>query len=98
MVSKMSDKTVLRLLDSAKQQQDEKKAKEEAYKKRAKAKSDFYSKARINAKLVEKLKEALLTSAIVDENGEALIQWTEELIREIEDSIEDDGPVNKKHK
>ena len=91
----MTDKTVLRLLDSAKEQQEKDKAKKQAIVKRAKAKSDFYHHARINAKLVKKLKEALLMSAIIDENGEILMPWTSDLFQDIEDSIEDDGPVNK---
>lgn len=88
--------TVLRLVKSAKQQKDAEDAKAAAYIKRAKGKSDFYSRARINTKLVDKLKEALKLSAIVDENGEALMPWSDEMIQEIVDSIEDDGPVNKK--
>lgn len=88
--------TVLRLLKSAKEQKDAKDAKAVAYAKRAKGKSDFYHKARINAKLVDKLVEALKLSAITGDSGEALMPWSDDMIQEIVDSISDDGPVNKK--
>lgn len=92
----MTTDTVLRLVHSARQEKDKEHAKKEAYKKRAQSKSDFYSRARINAKLVDKLKEALLISAIIDENDGILMKWSDELIQEIEDSIIDDGPINGK--
>ena len=92
----MNDKPLLRLLDKAKEERTKEDAKAEAYKKRAKSKSDFYSRARINEKLIPKLIEALQMSAIIDENGEALMPWSDELINEIIDGISDDGPVNKK--
>ena len=92
----MSDSpTVLRLLNTAKEEKDAEEARMAASAKRAKGKSDFYSKARINAKLVEELKKALLISAVMDENGDAVMAWTDELIQEIVDNVDDDGPVNK---
>lgn len=87
--------TVLRLLNNAKEQKDAEDAKAAAYVKRAKGKSDFYHKARINAKLVDKLVEALKLSAITGDSGEALMPWSDEMIQEIVDSIVDDGPKNK---
>jgi len=88
--------THLKLLDSAKDRKTKEEAKAEAYKKRAESKSNFYHEARINKQLVQKLKDALLISALVDdETGEALMTWTNEMIQEIVDSIEDDGPINK---
>ena len=91
----MTDKpTHLKLLDDAKAIQSKKDAKDAAYKKRAKSKRDFYSEARINKQLVEQLKAALLSSALID-GDKILAEWTDEMIQEIVDSIVDDGPVNK---
>lgn len=92
----MTDKpTHLKLLDDAKAIQSIKEAKDAAYKKRAKSKSSFYSEARINKKLVEQLKAALLSSALID-GDTILAEWTDEMIQEIVDSIVDDGPVNNR--
>lgn len=72
------------------------KSKAEATKKRAKGKHDFYVRARINEAIVKVLKDALLTSSVCDDNGDALIPWTEELIEELVSGVVDPGPQNKK--
>jgi len=74
---------------------DEIKSKAEASKKRAAGKHNFYVKARISTETIKVLKEALMTSSVCDDNGNALIPWTKELIDELTSGVTDPGPKNK---
>lgn len=69
--------------------------KERAYKKRASSQKAFYSQARVNTVAVERLKEALKASVVVDEEGKIVLKWTDEMIEALISDIEDPGPVRR---
>lgn len=81
--------THLRVINSIKD-------KEEAYKRRGKSKTDFYTQARMNILLLERYRAALLESVMLDGEGDILVDWDEQLIEELGENIVDPGPVNKK--
>lgn len=54
----------------------------------AKIKKDLADRAtRIDKDIISKLSKALQMSAIIDENGDALVLWTDDMINEIIDSV-----------
>lgn len=65
---------------------------------RAKSYQDYHAKTRINKIAFDRLKEALFGSSIINENGEVILNWTEELIEELLSNIEDPGPIRNKRK
>lgn len=89
----MSDKPHLRVIDSARQQQELEEKKKNDYKKRGNSQKEFYKQARINEVALDRLKEALRSSVVIDPNtNEVLVRWTDEMIESLIADIEDPGP------
>jgi len=84
----MTDNPHLKLIDDANK-------KEIAYKKRATSQKVFYSQARINSIAIDRLKEALRSSVVIDENSKVVFKWSDEMIEALIADIEDPGPVRK---
>lgn len=86
------DKPHLRLIQKVKDQRMAEQKKVDQYKKRSNTQKDFYANARIATVSIEYLKEALLTSVVLDENGEVIVEWTEELVDSLLNDVKDPGP------
>ena len=97
-MSEDNDKPHLKIIDAERQRREEEELRNNAYKRRANSQKDFYAEARMNIKPIHLLKQALLDSAMLDEDSEILLIWTEELINEILDSVSDPGPIRNKRK
>lgn len=82
----------LKVIDNAREQKSKEERKKEAYQKRASSQKAFYAQARINLIALERLKEALKTSVVIDEDGNIVVDWTDDLIEALISDIEDPGP------
>lgn len=74
---------------------DEESKKQLAYKKRANSQKAFYSQARINSIAIDRLKEALRSSVVIDDEGKVVFKWSDEMIDALIADIEDPGPKRK---
>ncbi len=88
----------LKIIDAERQRREEEELRNNAYKRRANSQKDFYAEARMNIKRIRLLKQALLDSAMLDEDKEILLIWSEDLVQEILDSVSDPGPIRNKRK
>ena len=92
----MGDKPLLRLLDKAKEERTKEEAKADAYKKRGKSQRDFYTQARCNVIIIDRLIEALKESVVLDDNGKIKLDWDIEYIEALISDVEDPGSVRDK--
>lgn len=97
-MSEDNDKPHLKIIDAERIRREEEELRNNAYKRRAHSQKDFYAEARMNIERIRLLKQALLDSAMLDEDSEILLIWTEDLIHEILDSVSDPGPIRNKRK
>lgn len=74
---------------------DDESKKQIAYKKRASSQKAFYSQARINSIAIDRLKEALRSSVVIDDEGKVVFRWSEEMIEALIADIDDPGPVRR---
>ncbi|KKM96018.1 hypothetical protein LCGC14_1182370 [marine sediment metagenome] len=88
----------LKVIDAERQRREEEELRNNAYKRRSNSQKDFYAEARMNIERIRLLKQALLDSAILDEDKEILLIWSEKLIQEVLDSVSDPGPIRNKRK
>lgn len=86
----------LRIIDAVRDRKNKEELKAEANKKRSSTQKDFYTQSRINAIENSILKEALLGCTMTDDDGKVLIQWTEQLIKDLLKNIKDPGPIKKR--
>lgn len=86
---------ILRLVKQAKDQRTAEEKKADYYKNRSNKQKSFYAKARISTVQINYLREALLTSVVIDNDGKVLIDWTEDIIDSILDSVKDPGPKKR---
>lgn len=94
-MSNDKDNPVLRLVqkESDKRTASEKKA--DYYKDRSNKQKDFYANARIATVSIQVLKEALLSSVVLDDEGTVLVEWSEALVEELLEDIQDPGPKKR---
>lgn len=83
----------LKLIQNIVDRRTAKEKKSDHYKKRSNSQKDFYAKSRIAAIAMQRLKEALLSSVVMDENGEVLVKWDQALVEELLDDIKDPGSI-----
>ncbi len=88
----------LKVIDAERLRAEESKFRESAYLRRANSQKDFYAEARMNVQRILLLKQALLDSAMLDEDKEILLIWTEDLVQELLDSVSDPGPIRNKRR
>lgn len=93
----MTDNPHLRIIDAAKSEQEKKETKKKAYQKRGSSQKDFYKQARINEVALERLKEALRSSVVINpDTNEVIVEWTDEMIDDLIVDVEDPGPKREK--
>lgn len=83
----------LKLIQTIVDRRTAKEKKSDHYKKRSSSQKDFYAKSRIAAIAMQRLKEALLSSVVMDDYGEVLVKWNEALVEELLDDIKDPGSI-----
>ena len=89
------DKPVFKLIEKELDKRSASEKKSDYYKNRSSKQKDFYAKSRINTIAIQRLKEALLTSAVLDEEGQVIVKWNEALVEALLDDIQDPGPRNR---
>ena len=94
-MSKDDDDQVLKLVDKEKNKLSSIKQKAEDYKKRSNKLKNFHSKARISIVEIAVLKEALLSSVMLDEQGQVIVDWDEALVESLLEELVDPGPAKK---
>ncbi len=91
-MSNDEDKPVFKLIKKELDKRSASERKADYYKKRSNKQKDFYANARIATVSIQVLKEALLSSVILDSEGKVLVDWSEALVEELLADIKDPGP------
>lgn len=94
-MSKDKDNPVLKLVQKEVDKRSASERKADYYKKRSNKQKDFYANARIATVSIQVLTEALLSSVILDGEGEVIVEWSEALVEELLEDIKDPGPCKR---
>jgi len=94
-MSNDEDKPVFKLIEKELDKRNASEQKAEYYKKRSNTQKDFYAKSRMNTVAIQLLREALLTSVVLDDQGQVIVKWNEALVEALLEDIKDPGPQKR---